>query len=71
MYWAGKCYETLGEGMPAYAVYKRLTYDFPESQWAAYARGQLSGAGMMSIDKRMEANIAEKKRVVDLGVKEQ
>lgn len=70
MYWAGKCYETLNEVMAAYAIYKRLTYDFPESQWAAYARGQLSGETLKNIDQRMEANIAEEKRVVELGVKE-
>ena len=39
MYWAGMCYQDLRQQMAAYSIFKRLTYDFPESEWAAYARG--------------------------------
>jgi len=35
-------------------MYKRLTYDFPESDWAKYARGQLSQAGMLKLEGDLE-----------------
>jgi outer membrane protein assembly factor BamD (BamD/ComL family) len=60
MYWAGMCYEQLRQPMAAYSIFKRLTYDFPESQWAAYARAQLSQEKMLNLEtdlelKRLEA----------------
>jgi tetratricopeptide (TPR) repeat protein len=61
MYWAGMCSETLGDDMGAYSAYKRLTYDFPESKWASYARGQLSKGSLTDIDKKLEAQKVEKK----------
>ena len=54
MYWAGMCYESQREPMAAYAIYKRLTYDFPESKWAAYARGQLSQDRMLTLETDLE-----------------
>ena len=54
MYWAGRCYQKLGQTMPAYSMYKRLTYDFPESKWAAYARGQLSQKRMLKLETKLE-----------------
>ena len=38
MYWMGMSYQDLRQQMAAYSTFKRLTYDFPESKWAAYAR---------------------------------
>lgn len=54
MYWAGMCYQTLRNQMAAYSIYKRLTYDFPETDWAKYARGQLSEPGMLNLEKNLE-----------------
>jgi TolA-binding protein len=54
MYWAGMCYQKLRQPMAAYSVFKRLTYDFPESEWAANARGQLSQEGMLDLETKLE-----------------
>jgi tetratricopeptide (TPR) repeat protein len=64
MYWGGKAYEGIvaaserpsaDDAMAAYSYYKRLTYDFPESKWAAYARGQLEQEQFLSIEDNLEA----------------
>ncbi len=60
MYWAGMSYQHLRQPMAAYSIFKRLTYDFPESQWAAYARAELSKDSMIRLEtdlelKRLEA----------------
>ena len=62
MYWAGMCYEALGEAMAAYSIYKRLTYDFPESKWASYARGQLSSDSLLTIELEIEEKRVEEGR---------
>jgi len=62
MYWAGMCYEPLGEPMAAYSIYKRLTYDFPESKWAAYARSQLSSERLLDIELAIEEKRVEEGR---------
>ena len=54
MYWAGMCYQQLRQPMAAYSIFKRLTYDFPESQWAAYARAQLSQENMLNLETELE-----------------
>lgn len=54
MYWAAQCQQQLRETMLAYALYKRITYDFPESKWAAYARAQLSSEQMLRLDQKLE-----------------
>lgn len=54
MYWVGMCYQTLRQPMAAYSVFKRLTYDFPESEWAAFARGQLSQEGLLDLENKLE-----------------
>lgn len=54
MYWSGKCYQDQNEQMAAYSIYKRLTYDFPESEWAAYARGQLSEGALLRLESQLE-----------------
>jgi outer membrane protein assembly factor BamD (BamD/ComL family) len=40
--------------MAAYSIFKRLTYDFPESLWAAYARAQLSQENMLNLETDLE-----------------
>jgi outer membrane protein assembly factor BamD (BamD/ComL family) len=55
MYWCGDSYMKLGtattkggpaiQGDPmveAYRMFKRLTWDYPESKWAKFARGRLT-----------------------------
>ena len=54
MYWTGRCYQDLRQQMAAYSAYKRLTYDFPESEWAAYARGQLSQGALLDLENKLE-----------------
>ena len=54
MYWTARCHQTLNAQLSAYALYKRITYDFPESKWAAYARGQLSQESMLKLDQKLE-----------------
>ena len=54
MYWAGMCYQTLRNQLAAYSIFKRLTYDFPETDWAKYARGQLSEPGMLNLELTLE-----------------
>jgi tetratricopeptide (TPR) repeat protein len=62
LYWAGMSYESLGESMAAYSSYKRLTYDFPESTWASYARAQLSQDGLMNLETDLEIKRLEEGR---------
>jgi TolA-binding protein len=59
MYWAAKSCQKLREQMTAYALYKRLTYDFPESKWAAYARGELSEEAMIRLEEKLEIDRLE------------
>ena len=54
MYWTGKCHQEKRNQMAAYSIYKRLTYDFPESEWAAYARGQLSQEALLNLENKLE-----------------
>jgi outer membrane protein assembly factor BamD (BamD/ComL family) len=62
MYWAGMCYQALKQEMAAYSMYKRLTYDFPESKWAAYARGQLSQDRLQDLENKLEIERLEEGR---------
>jgi tetratricopeptide (TPR) repeat protein len=62
MYWAGMCYEPLGEPMAAYSIYKRLTFDFPESKWASFARSQLSQDRLLNIELELEEKRVEEGR---------
>lgn len=41
MYWLGDCYLKVQDPRNAYIAFKRLTWDYPESKWAKFARGQL------------------------------
>jgi outer membrane protein assembly factor BamD (BamD/ComL family) len=62
MYWAGMCYENLKEMMAAYSMYKRLTFDFPETKWAAYARAQLSQDKLLNLESTLEMKRLEEGR---------
>ncbi len=54
MYWMGMSYQALRQQMAAYSTFKRLTYDFPESKWAAYARAQLSQESLLKLETDLE-----------------
>ena len=41
MYWLGDCYVKNTDMKNAYITLKRLTWDYPETKWAKFARGQL------------------------------
>jgi len=62
MYWSGMSYQTLRQPMAAYSHFKRLTYDFPESEWAAFARGQLSQEGMLNLEDKLELERLESEK---------
>jgi outer membrane protein assembly factor BamD (BamD/ComL family) len=45
MYWCGDAYfrlESEDSLVQAYRMFKRLTWDFPATKWAKYARGRLA-----------------------------
>ncbi|HEX5791437.1 MAG TPA: tetratricopeptide repeat protein [Luteolibacter sp.] len=54
LYWIGMCQQELQMEMAAYSAFKRLTYDFPESEWAAYARAQLSQDKLLKLENKLE-----------------
>ncbi len=41
MFWCGECYYKMGDMGEAYQMYKKCTWDYPESKWAKYSRGRL------------------------------
>ena len=41
MYWMADSYMKLNDMKGAYQTFKRLTWDYPETKWAKFARGQL------------------------------
>ncbi len=72
MYWSGLAYERAvslmsednwrgrGDGMrEAYELYRRLTFDFPDSKWAKYARGRLADPAFADIIEK-ENSLREK-----------
>ena len=54
MYWAARSHDARNDAFAAYGLYKRITYDFPESKWAAYARAQLSTERLLNLDRDLE-----------------
>lgn len=51
LYWSGLSHERIPDGgwkskgqamMSAYQIYRRVTFDFPDSKWAKYSRGRLA-----------------------------
>jgi TolA-binding protein len=47
MYWAGDVYMQKQDPKNAYKALKKLTFDYPESKWAKFARGRLSEDGSL------------------------
>lgn len=57
MYWCGDAYlkgekTKAGSAVDAYRMWKRLTWDYPETQWAKYARGRLTEPVFAKIDNQ-------------------
>ncbi len=46
-YWAGDIQLRLNEPQQAYKSFKKLTWDYPESKWAKFARGRLTENAMV------------------------
>ncbi len=54
MYWCGDCHmrsKNKDSLTKAYQMFKTLTWDYPESTWAKYARGRLSEEALAKIEK--------------------
>jgi TolA-binding protein len=54
MYWAGDVCLQQKELTKAYKNFKKLTWDFPESKWAKFARGRLSEDAMAQVEAAIE-----------------
>jgi TolA-binding protein len=52
MYWSGDCYMKKNDYVNAYRMLKRLTWDYPETTWAKYARGRLSEKELASVEEK-------------------
>ncbi len=50
MYWCGDSHMKSKELVAAYRMFKKLTWDYPESIWAKYARGRLSEEALAKIE---------------------
>lgn len=62
IFWSGMCYQEIRMEMAAYSAYKRLTYDFPESKWAGYARAKLSEERLLRLEENLEIERLESGR---------
>ena len=59
MYWCGEAYLRIGEPTGAYRMFKVLTWDYPESAWARYARGRLLEDALVTAEKKESAGSKE------------
>lgn len=68
LYWCGVSHERIPGGgwksrgqamMSAYQIYRRVTFDFPDSKWAKYSRGRLADPVFERIIEQ-EASMREK-----------
>lgn len=75
LYWSGICHERVagiaseenwrqrGEGLNnAYQIYRRVTFDFPDSKWAKFARGRLADP---TFAKLAGQEAAERERMIE------
>jgi TolA-binding protein len=56
MYWAGDVCLQKNDIINAYRAFKKLTWDYPESKWAKFARGRLTEDAMVKAEEAMEKN---------------
>jgi TolA-binding protein len=54
MYWAGDVCLQKQDMKNAYRAFKKLTWDYPESKWAKFARGRLTEDAMVAAEAAME-----------------
>ncbi|MFT5042460.1 MAG: tetratricopeptide (TPR) repeat protein, partial [Hyphomicrobiaceae bacterium] len=54
LYWSGLSHERLNSTEDAYQIYRRTTFDFPDSIWAKYSRGRLADPVFEKIIEREE-----------------
>jgi TolA-binding protein len=54
MYWAGDVCMQEKDLAKAYKSFKKLTWDYPESKWAKFARGRLTEEAMVAAEAAME-----------------
>ncbi len=50
-YWLGDCHYKTKDMVMAYRTWKTLTWDYPESKWAKYARGRLAQPDMVKVEE--------------------
>ena len=64
MYWCGLSYERSVEPQlrEAYELYRRITFDFPDSKWAKYARGRLADP---VFERIIEIERQERERMIE------
>ncbi|MGB2820256.1 MAG: tetratricopeptide repeat protein, partial [Phycisphaerae bacterium] len=51
MYWCGHSYMEINDLVKAYQVFKKLTWDYPASKWAKFARGRLADEKLANIEE--------------------
>jgi TolA-binding protein len=49
MYWCGDSYMVLENHVEAYRMFKKLTWDYPATMWAKYARGRLTDESLTKV----------------------
>jgi TolA-binding protein len=54
MYWAGDVCLQQEDLKNAYRSFKKLTWDYPESKWAKFARGRLTEDALVKVEELME-----------------
>ncbi len=55
MYWTADSYVKTQKLVEAYRWFTRLTWDYPESQWARYARGRLTEEALVTVATKEKA----------------
>lgn len=51
MYWCGDCYIRQEDFTNAYRMLKKLTWEYPETKWAKFARGRLTEPQLANAEK--------------------
>ncbi len=51
MYWCGHSYMEMNDLIKAYQMFKKLTWDYPASKWAKFARGRLADEKLANIEE--------------------
>ena len=51
MYWCGDAHMRGDDYINAYRIFKRLTWDYPASKWAKFARGRLTDENLVTVSE--------------------